>query len=164
MVSLPILHWPNPMLTQPATTVDGVTSGIRRLAAEMLDTMYAANGRGLAAPQVGVLQRLFVMDIAWKEAPAAPMVFVNPEIQWQSGVVAAGPEGCLSIPGPVTQVRRPQAIRLSWHDLDGQRLEARFAGIAAICVQHEIDHLDGILTLDHLTPEDRAVAEAEVRV
>lgn len=162
MARLPILRWPDPRLTTRAGRIDGVTAGIRDLAKDMLDTMYGAVGRGLAAPQVGVLQRMFVMDVAWKSGPPAPMVCLNPQILWQSGVVATGPEGCLSIPGPVTMVARPQAIVLAWHDLDGAGHQARLSGFAAICAQHEYDHLDGILTLDHLQPEARAQAEAEV--
>ena len=162
MTTLSILRWPNPLLSARAAPITGVTAGIRRLAEDMLHTMYAAPGRGLAAPQVGVMQRLFVMDVAPKGEPPKPLICINPQIHWRSDVQAIGPEGCLSIPGPTTHIRRPQAITLSWHDLDGNRLEARFAGIAAICAQHEYDHLDGILTLDHLAPSDRARAEAEV--
>jgi peptide deformylase len=159
---LKILRWPDPRLTMRSTAVEGVTAGIRGLAEEMLATMYAAPGRGLAAPQIGVLQCMFVMDVTWRDGAASPAVFINPEILWRSDVVAKGPEGCLSIPGPTTIIARPQAIRLGWSDLDGVRFEARLAGIAAICVQHECDHLDGILTLDHLPPAARARAEAEV--
>ncbi len=162
MAVLPILRWPDPRLTTRAGRIDGVTAGIRRLAEEMLETMYAAPGRGLAAPQVGILQRLFVMDVGWKEGRPAPLVCLNPEVLWRSDVVATGAEGCLSIPGPTTSVRRAQAIRLAWHDLEGAWHEARLAGMAAICAQHEYDHLDGVLTLDHLDPVARAQAEAEV--
>ena len=163
MALLPLILWPAPLLSARAAPVAGVTPAIRRLAADMLDTMYAAPGRGLAAPQVGVSQRLFVMDIGWKDGDPSPVICVNPEIHWRSGVVALGAEGCLSIPGPITHVSRPQAIRMSWHDLDGRAHQARLAGMAAICAQHEYDHLDGILTLDHLTPAARALAEDQVR-
>lgn len=162
MAQMAILRWPDLRLSMPATPVTGITEGIRTLAADMLDTMYAASGRGLAAPQVGVLQRLFVMDLTWKAGEGNPQAFINPVIDWRSGVVATGPEGCLSIPGPITQIARPQAIRLTWQDLAGTSHAARLSGMAAICAQHEIDHLDGVLTLDHLSPSDRARAEAEV--
>lgn len=162
MAALPILRWPAPLLSARAAPVTGVTDGIRELARDMLDTMYAADGRGLAAPQVGVAQRLFVMDIGWKSGAATPMVFVNPEILWFSDVTAPGAEGCLSIPGPTPPIRRAQAIRMAWHDLDGTAHVARLAGFAAICAQHEHDHLNGILTLDHLSAKDRADAETQV--
>ena len=163
MALLPLVLWPAPQLSSRAAPITGVTPAIRRLAADMLDTMYAAPGRGLAAPQVGVSQRLFVMDVKWKDGTPAPVICVNPEIHWRSDVVALGAEGCLSIPGPITEVSRPQAIRMSWHDLDGTAHTARLAGFAAICAQHEYDHLDGILTLDHLSPAARDLAEAQAR-
>jgi len=162
MALLPILHWPNPILLARAAPITGVTAGIRRLAEDLLATMYAAPGRGLAAPQVGVSQRMFVMDVTWKQGIPSPLVCINPEIHWRSAVTSIGAEGCLSLPGTTTHVSRPQSIRMSWHDLDGMRHDARLAGFAAICAQHEYDHLDGILTLDHLTPQNRALAEAEV--
>ncbi len=162
MAVLPIVKWPSLVLTVRAGRIEGVTAGIRRLADDMLATMYDAAGRGLAAPQVGIAQRLFVMDAGWKSGTPSPLVCINPEILWRSDVMASGSEGCLSIPGPLVVVRRPQAIRMEWHDLDGQAHRARLAGAAAIIAQHEIDHLDGILTLDHLAPTARARAEAEV--
>jgi peptide deformylase len=158
---LPILRWPDPILTQtcaPAVLSDD----LRALAADMLETMYAAPGRGLAAPQVGRLVRMFVMDVTWKEGVKTPVVVVNPEILWASDARVVGPEGCLSIPGPTTMVERAEAVRLRWSDLEGGVHEEVLTGFAAICAQHEYDHLDGVLTLDHLSPEARAVAEAEV--
>ncbi|MCU0826693.1 MAG: peptide deformylase [Tabrizicola sp.] len=158
---LPILRWPDPRLSQvcaPAVLDDD----LRALAVDMLETMYAAPGRGLAAPQVGRLVRMFVMDVDWKTGTLAPMVFVNPEIELL-GDRATGPEGCLSIPGPVTDVERAACVRARWTALDGTLHEARFDGFAAICIQHEYDHLDGILTLDRLSPEARALAVAEVQ-
>ncbi|VDC26093.1 peptide deformylase [Pseudogemmobacter humi] len=158
---LPLLLWPAPRLSQPC---EPAPSGeeTARLAADMLETMYEARGRGLAAPQVGRLVRLFVMDLTWKEGARAPQVFVNPEILWSSGEQRRGPESCLSIPGPVTMVGRATAIRLGWSDPEGRAYQAELTGIAAICAQHEMDHLDGILTLDRLAPADRALAEQEI--
>jgi peptide deformylase len=159
---LPILRWPDPRLSLPCAPA--VLSGdLRALAADMLETMYAAPGRGLAAPQVGHLVRLFVMDTGWKEGRPDPRVLVNPEILWLSEARAAGPEGCLSIPGPTTVVERAEAVRLRWTGLDGAVQEEEMTGFAAVCAQHEYDHLDGLLTLDRLTPEARARAEAEVQ-
>ena len=157
---LPILCWPDPRLSQPCAPAV-LDDALRRLAADMLETMYAAPGRGLAAPQVGRLVRMFVMDVAWTAGDPAPMVFVNPEVELLGDRVR-GAEGCLSIPGPVTEVERAAQVRVRWTALDGTAHEAAFDGFAAICIQHEYDHLDGILTLDRLSPEARALAEAGV--
>jgi peptide deformylase len=158
---LPILRWPDPVLSTPCAPAV-LSADLRALAADMLETMYAAPGRGLAAPQVGRLLRLFVMDATWKEGRPAPLVLVNPEVLWASDRLVVGPEGCLSIPGPTTLVARAEAVRMRWTDLDGAVQEETLTGFAAICAQHEFDHLDGILTLDRLSPEARARAEAEV--
>lgn len=160
MAVLPILRWPDARLSQRSqpAVLGGETD---RLASDMLATMYESRGRGLAAPQVGALTRLFVMDVAWKEGPAEPQVFLNPDILWMSDERVEGPEGCLSIPGISVQVRRAARLRLRWTSLFGAEQEAEFTGLGAICAQHEIDHLDGILTLDRITPEARARALAE---
>ena len=160
MAVLHILTWPDPRLSMLATAVP-VDDGALCMAQDMLDTMYAAQGRGLAAPQVGVLQRIFVMDATWKTGPQSPEIFLNPEILWRSDSMAPGPEGCLSIPGPITEVMRHTEIILRWSTSDGTIAAQKLTGFRAICAQHEIDHLDGILTLDHLSPQDRARAEAE---
>jgi peptide deformylase len=156
MAILPILHWPDPRLSTVCGLVGNVTPKVEALAADMLETMYAAPGRGLAAPQVGAMLRMFVMDTSWKEGPRDPMVLIDPEVLWLSEVRASGPEGCLSIPGVVADVERAQAVRLRWTGLDGLRAEALLEGFAAICAQHEIDHLEGIVTLDRLSPQARA--------
>lgn len=159
MAILPLRLWPDPVLSVVCEAVGAADVG--GLAADMLDTMYHEYGRGLAAPQVGVLQTLFVMDAAWKSGDPAPMVFVDPVIVWASDTLAMGPEGCLSIPGVTAQVARAVAVRLAWTDLDGARREAGFDGFAAVCIQHEMDHLRGIVTLDHLDAQARALAEVE---
>ncbi len=160
MAVLPVLRWPDAVLSQLAGPVTDL-SAARDLAADMLDTMYHAQGRGLAAPQVGVSLRVFVMDATWKQDEPAPQVFVNPVILSRSDDVASGSEGCLSLPGITTEITRATAIRLRWTDLDGASQDADLTGFHAICAQHEIDHLDGIVTLDRLSPEARAKAEAE---
>ena len=132
----------------------------RRLAADLLDTMYAAPGRGLAAPQVGTLTRLFVMDATWKEGVFAPLILLNPVVEWRADTLATGPEACLSLPGITTMIARATELRLRWTDLDGATQMATLTGFAAICAQHEYDHLDGILTLDHLDDGARAAALA----
>lgn len=158
---LPILRWPDPRLSQPCAPA-ALDDDLRQLAADMLETMYAAPGRGLAASQVGRLIRLFVMDVTWKEGQRSSQVFINPKVVELSPSRVLGPEGCLSIPGPVTEVERAETVRMHWTGLDGQAHDTVLTGFAAICAQHEYDHLDGILTLDRLSPEARARAEAEV--
>lgn len=159
MAVLPILRWPDPRLATPCAPAP-LDEATRALAADMLDTMYAAPGRGLAAPQVGALIRLFVMDVTWKDGTFAPQVMVNPRILWQSDRRVTGPEGCLSIPGILTDIPRAAEIDLTWQDLDGTQRTERLTGFAAICAQHEYDHLDGIVTFDRLDPDARARAEA----
>lgn len=161
MARLSIRTWPDPVLASKCAPVGAVGEDIRRLAADMLETMYAAEGRGLAAPQVGRPLRLFVMDEAWKETAPAPRVFVDPEILWSSPEVAAMEEGCLSIPGIAARVERPVRIRLRWRDLDGTSHEEEMDGFVATCAQHETDHLDGIVTLDRVDGETRQALIAE---
>ncbi|MDZ4096206.1 MAG: peptide deformylase [Paracoccaceae bacterium] len=160
MTLLSILHWPDPHLTRRCDAVAEITPEIRNLAADLLATMYAAPGRGLAAPQVGAMLRLFVMDAGWKEGNPSPLVIINPDILWMSDDRAEGPEGCLSIPGINVNISRACQIRLRWVDLDGQEHDEMLSGFAAACAQHEFDHLDGIVTLRRLSPEARARAEA----
>lgn len=138
--------WPDPVLAQKAAPLSA-DAGAAALAADMLDTMYAAQGRGLAAPQVGVLSRLFVMDATWKTGLKTPEIFLNPEILWQSPETCPSTEGCLSIPGQEVTVTRSQAIILRWTTPDGVIAAQKLTGFRAICAQHEIDHLDGIVTL-----------------
>jgi peptide deformylase len=149
----PIVQVPDPVLRGVAASVENIDE-VRDLARDMLETMYAAPGRGLAAPQVGLPLRLFVMDVGWKEGAPAPRVFVNPEVLGVSDETATREEGCLSIPGRVSRVTRPAEVALRWLDLDGAVQEDTFGGFAATCVQHEIDHLDGILCTDR-EEEDR---------
>lgn len=160
MALLPILRWPDERLE---TRCAPVTGDVSALAADMLDTMYAALGRGLAAPQVGVLLRLFVMDATWKDGKRAPQVMVNPQITWRAPQHVWGEEGCLSLPGVTARVERAKEIRLRWSDLNGALHEETLTGFAAICAQHEYDHLDGILTLDRISPAERAAAEEALK-
>lgn len=161
MSLLPIVLWPDPRLNQRCRAV-AVGADIRDLAADMLATMYHAKGRGLAAPQVGAMVRLFVMDSSWKQGVATPMVLVNPEVLARSGETATRSEGCLSIPGIAAEVTRPAEVTLRWLGLDGVVREQTFAGFEATCIQHEIDHLDGVLTLDRVDPATRVRLLAEL--
>lgn len=155
MSILRIITWPDPMLARVCEPVGEIDDGIRRLASDMLETLYAAEGRGLAAPQVGHLLRLFVMDVGWKEKQPLPVVCINPEITWISPEPAVREEGCLSLPGIAARVRRPAQVHMRWTDLDGQARDEDLAGFAATCAQHEVDHLDGIVTLDRLDRDTR---------
>ena len=150
MALLEILQAPHPVLKTKARPVERVDDRIRRLAADMFETMYKAPGIGLAAPQVGVSERLIVLDVAEGEE-RRPMTMVNPELVWRSGDRGVAEEGCLSLPGQYADVTRPQAIKVRFLDEDGVERELEADGLLARCVQHEIDHLDGILFVDHLT-------------
>ena len=161
MSLLPILTLPDPKLEQVCAPVAQVTPEIETLAADMLETMYDAPGRGLAAPQVGQMLRMFVMDAGWKEGRPDPVVCINPMLQEVSEELATGTEGCLSIPGVTAEVTRPAQVQMVWTGLNGGRYVQAFDGFAAACVQHELDHLDGVLTLHHLQPEARAALLAE---
>ena len=156
MTVRPILIHPDPRLKAVADPISEVSEDVRRLADDMLQTMYDAPGIGLAAPQVGVGQRLLVMDCVKEEGAAPrPMVLINPEITWSSEEKNVYEEGCLSIPEQYAEVERPAEVEVGWLGLDGERHEERFDGLWATCVQHEIDHLNGKLFIDYLKPLKR---------
>ena len=141
------LH-PDPILRQVCAPVLRFDGGLADLAPEMLRIMYDAKGRGLAAPQAGVAERVFVMDPTWKEGVQVPLVVVNPVLDWASETLELGEEGCLSIPDTPCRVQRPRRIGMSYQDVDGKRRKAEFEGVEARIVLHEMDHLDGILCID----------------
>ncbi len=148
----PILLHPDPRLKKVCTPVADVTDGLRNLAGDMLETMYDAPGIGLAAPQVGVLERLIVLDCVKEEgATPRPMVMLNPEIVAASDETNVYEEGCLSIPEQYAEVTRPREVEICWLGLDGREHREGFDGLWATCVQHEIDHLDGRLFIDYLS-------------
>ena len=161
MAPRPILTWPDPRLRALAAPVTEFGPVLARLAEDMLETMYAAPGRGLAGPQVGAMQRIFVMDTVWKEGSPAPRICINPEILAAEGTVEMA-EGCLSLPGLSVPVQRPARVRLRWQDLAGGWQEEWFEGIDAVCAQHERDHLDGILHIDRASAGIRAALEPEI--
>lgn len=140
---------PDPVLRDVCTAVTVFDEALEDIVAEMLAVMYAAPGRGLAAPQVGIAERIFVMDTTWKDGDPSPMVFINPEILEVSEAQAVNEEGCLSIPDRTSRVSRPAEVKLRWQDLDGEVQTGVFDGFAATCVQHERDHLDGVLCIDY---------------
>jgi peptide deformylase len=149
--TLPILLVPDPRLRARAKPVGPADSArVRDLSARMLAAMYAAPGIGLAAPQVGEMLRLVVIDLQKDEAKA-PFVMVNPEIVAASAETATREEGCLSLPGQYADVTRPARVKVRYHDLEGARREIEGEGLLSACLQHEIDHLDGVLFVDHLS-------------
>jgi peptide deformylase len=150
----PILIHPDPRLKKLCDPVAEITPEIERLAADMLETMYDAPGIGLAAPQVGAMKRVIVMDCI-KEGEPEPMALVNPEVLWTSEDLSTYEEGCLSIPEQYAEVKRPAEVQVRWLGLDGQVRDRQFSGLWATCVQHEIDHLDGKLFIDYLGPLKR---------
>jgi len=148
---LPILLVPDARLRAKAKPVGPADAdAVRALAPQMLAAMYKAPGIGLAAPQVGTLLRMFVVDIQKGDAPN-PMVLVNPEIVAVSAELAEREEGCLSLPGQYADVTRPARVKLRYHDLGGARQEIEADGLLATCLQHEYDHLDGVLFVDHIS-------------
>jgi peptide deformylase len=147
---LPILYVPDPKLRAKAKPVAPGDDRIPALAERMLATMYKAPGIGLAAPQVGELLRLVVVDVHPDDKPA-PMVLVNPEIVGASKDLATREEGCLSLPNQFAEVTRPAVVKVRWTDLSGARREVEADGLLAACLQHELDHLDGVLFVDHIS-------------
>ncbi len=148
MALLDILHFPDPRLRIRAKPVAAVTDAHRRLIADMLETMYTAPGIGLAATQVGVAERVIVVDVS--EDSDQPMAFINPEILSQEGSEVME-EGCLSVPGVFEEVERAERIRVRAWDRDGKAVEFDADGLLAVCIQHEIDHLNGKLFVDYLS-------------
>ena len=151
-----ILIHPDPRLKKVCAPVADITDDLRKLADDMLETMYDAPGIGLAAPQIGVLDRLIVVDCVKEEGEAPrPLVMFNPEITAASDETSVYEEGCLSIPEQYAEVTRPKAVDVTWMDRDGNLRQETFDDLWATCVQHEIDHLNGKLFIDYLKPLKR---------
>lgn len=147
-----ILTLPDPILRKTAPEIQSVTDDIRAQAQKMVDTMYWAEGIGLAAPQVGILNRLIVLDTARREQDTKkPVILINPEIIWASDETWVCTEGCLSIPQQYADIERPHKVRVKYLDPQGKAQEMTAQGLTATCLQHEIDHLNGILFIDHLS-------------
>jgi len=161
----PILIHPDPRLKKVCDPVPEVDDGLRRLIDDMLDTMYAAPGIGLAAPQLGVNARLLVMDVADSEAgeTAEPLALINPDVLWASEERRSHNEGCLSIPDIYADIERPAEVRVRYLDHEGAERERHFTGLGATCVQHEIDHLNGRLFIDYLGSIRRQMITGKMR-
>jgi len=146
-----ILTEPNPTLRKKSLEVSKVDKNLQKLMDDMLETMYAAPGIGLAAIQIGVPKRVIVMDIGQKDGSKNPMYFVNPVIVGKSNINSAYEEGCLSVPGQFAEITRPNKCHVKYLDYYGQQKEIKAQGMFATCIQHEMDHLEGILFIDYLS-------------
>lgn len=151
MTIRPIVLLPDPRLRLVSEPVKTIDAEIQTLLDDMLETMYDANGIGLAAIQIGVPKRVVVIDLAKKEEEPAPQFFINPEVVWTSEEVSTYEEGCLSIPDYYNEVERPANVRVRYLDRNGKEQEIEAEGILATCLQHEIDHLNGALFIDYIS-------------
>jgi peptide deformylase len=158
MAIRPILTAPDPRLKALSQAVETVDAATRRLIDDMVDSMYAADGIGLAAVQIGVAQRVIVMDLDQREGKKNPRHFINPQITWRSDELATFEEGCLSVPEIWEDVERAARIKAEYLDRDGKRHEFEADGLFATCLQHEMDHLEGVLFIDHLSKLKRSIA------
>lgn len=149
MATRPILKYPDPRLREVAQPVETVTPEVQSLADDMAETMYASNGCGLAAPQIGIALRIFVVDCAGEDEPSDLRVFINPEILESHGTQVWN-EGCLSFPGVTEEIKRADQLRVRAIDRSGQPFELSADGLLAVAIQHELDHLNGVLMIDKL--------------
>ena len=146
-----ILSIPDPILREKSIPVKKVDKDIKNLMDDMIETMYNAPGIGLAAIQIGIPKRVIVMDISKDKDKKNPMFFINPKIIWKSKVLSTYEEGCLSIPNQFAEVQRPDKCHFKYLDYNGKEKEIKAEGLLSTCIQHEIDHLDGILFIDYLS-------------
>lgn len=161
MTKRDIIILPDAQLRKVSAHIENVDADIRQLADDMLETMYEAPGIGLAAIQIAVPKRMLVLDVAKEDEPKDPMVFINPEIVWTSEDTSIYQEGCLSIPDFYEDVERPERIRVTFRDREGAECELEADGLLSTCLQHEIDHLNGVLFIDHISKlkRDRVVTK-----
>lgn len=152
-----ILVAPDPRLKVKARPVERIDAGVRKLMDDMLETMYRANGIGLAAPQIGSDLRIVVCDVARRNEAAQPMLMANPEVVWASEEIELREEGCLSVPEHYAEVERPSEVKVRYIDRDGKEQEVHAKGLLSVCLQHEIEHLDGTLFIDHLSRMKRDI-------
>ena len=151
MAKKKILTIPDPVLREVSKPIKTVNSEIKNLMDDMLETMYAAPGIGLAAVQIGILKRVIVIDLSKEDEKKEPLFFVNPEIISKSDDLISYEEGCLSIPNQFAEVKRPSSCKIDYLDYEGNKKKINADGLLATCIQHEIDHLNGILFIDHLS-------------
>ncbi|MBW8707944.1 MAG: peptide deformylase [Alphaproteobacteria bacterium] len=158
MTLRPIITAPDPRLQAMSTDVETVTDEIRKLADDMAESMYGADGIGLAAIQIGIAKRVLVIDLDQKEGKRNPVAYINPKILWASEETAVFEEGCLSVPEIWDDVERPARIKCEYLDRDGKKQQLEADGLLATCLQHEMDHLNGVLFIDHLSRLKKSMA------
>lgn len=165
MTTLKIFTVPDPVLRQTAAPVEQITDDIRTTLRNMAETMYAAPGVGLAAPQVGILRRFIVVDTNWREEDKKrdPLLLINPRVVWASEERSVWNEGCLSIPGQYAEVERPAHVKVQYQDLHGETKIVEGTDLLSHCLQHEIDHLDGVLFIDYLSALKRNMILRKVK-
>ena len=174
MAVLPLVIAPDPRLNQSSETVDAITPAIKKLSEDMLETMYANNGIGLAAVQVGVLQRLIVVDVDWpspryddeeanEKRTRKPLILINPQVVSESTEQHLYNEGCLSFPDQYSEVERPEEAKIAYMDLDGNEQIIHARGLLATCILHEIDHINGIVFVDHISKLKREMILKKLR-
>ena len=163
MLKYEIILYPDQKLKKRCLPFSEVNKETRLIGLRMLETMYSASGIGLAGPQVGILKRIFVMDCAEKDKTSEPHICINPEITWVSENKQSYEEGCLSIPDFYGEIERPAEIKMSCLNEDGEKHEHHFRGLEAICAQHEIDHLNGLLFIDYLGPIRKQIITAKMK-
>jgi peptide deformylase len=159
----PLVILPDPILRQVSRPVERFDTALRKLSDDMLETMYDAPGIGLAAIQVGEPLRMLVIDLSKEDDPRAPQVFVNPEVLASSDDRSTYEEGCLSIPDYYAEVERPASVTVKYVDIDGKPHEVAAEGLLAVCLQHEIDHLNGVLFIDHISRLKREMVVKKFR-
>ena len=157
-----ILIWPDPRLKEKAVPVDAVDASVRSLIDDMFETMYRADGVGLAAPQIGVLQRVVVVDTSSADEDVKPFAMINPEVLEADGSMKYR-EGCLSVPGEAEEVKRAAHVKVRFLDREGTPVEMEATGLTAVCIQHEIDHLEGVLFVDHLSALKRELIKKRMK-
>ncbi len=162
MTVLPLHTIPDPVLRQKAAPVKAVDKRVARLMEDMLETMYADNGIGLAANQVGILERVIAVDISEERNGTKALLMANPEIVWKSEEPFVYREGCLSVPEQYAEVTRPKSIRVTYLDKNNKKQELEADCLLSICIQHEIDHLNGVLFIDYLSPLKRRMLTRKV--
>ena len=163
MAKKQILIIPDPLLRKVSEPVSSVNTEIKNLMDDMLETMYAAPGIGLAAVQIGVLKRIIVIDLSKDGEKKNPLFIVNPEITFKSNELISYEEGCLSIPNQFAEVKRPSSCKLNFMEYDGKKKEIKANGLLATCIQHEVDHLNGVLFIDHISKLKRDMIIKKLR-
>ena len=151
MTKRKIITEPDIILRKKSVTLEKVDDDIRKLMDDMLETMYAAPGIGLAGVQIGILKRLIVIDVSKDEEKKSPLFLINPEIITKSSITSVYEEGCLSLPGYFAEIERPAECQIEYLDFDGKKREMKANGLLATCIQHEVDHLNGVLFIDYLS-------------